>query len=147
MPTFSITKSPYGSGSSKIITTDLADDVMAAVLKGFSSIGKQKDGTWKAQLNKSEERSISTKLDRVCAEIARRDAIEQAKAIADTTNVTAIHNLPRRFVVEAGKYKAGNLLGARVITRLGREWKIDSSETSAHGLGPWVEWVQYAYFD
>jgi hypothetical protein len=147
MSTFTITKNPYGSGSSKIIKTDLPDEVMVEVLKGFTSFGKHNDGTWRVQLNKSEERSLSAKIESKCAEIARREAVAQAKAVVQAENVVPLHDLPRRVVVEAGKYMPGNLLGSRVVTKLGREWKIDSQDTSAHGLGPWVEWVQYAYFD
>jgi hypothetical protein len=147
MPKFTITKNPYGSNSSKIIETDLPDDVMVEVLNGYVSLGKHKDGTWRATLNKSEERSISDKLENTCAEIARQSAVAQTKAVVETENVVSLHTMPRRFIVEAGKYQVGNLLGSRVITKLGKEWKIDSEETSAHGLGPWIEWVQYAYFD
>ena len=141
MNTFSIAKNPYGGGSSKIISTDLPDDVMVEVLKGYSHNGKHQDGTWRAQLNKREEASLTSKLTNTCAEIARREAATQAE------NVVTLHEQPSRFVVEAGKHKVGDRLGTRIITKLGREWKINSEETSAWGLGPWVEWVQYAYFD
>ena len=147
MPKFTITRCPYAGGCSKIIETDLPDDVMVEVLKGYSSLGKHKDGTWRAQLNKGEERSISAKLQNTCAEIARRNAVAQAKAVADSENVVALHSLPRRVLIEADKHPVGSRIGSRVITGLGKVWRINSEDACAYGLGPWVDWVQYAYFD
>lgn len=68
---------------------------------------------------------------------------------AFTRNLAARINADKpareRVVVEAGKHAVGEMLDGHAITRLGKSWR--TNETAQYGLGPWVDEVQYAYFD
>ena len=86
---------------------------------------------------------ITNTREQNAAFLAKIDARRAARAAdeAAPVNTTA-----RRVLVAAGQYQIGDQINGREILGLGRPWYTDGTDNSAHGIGPDVDRVQYAYF-
>lgn len=100
---------------------------------GIVCMFENDDGTLRGELNK---RRVS----------AMRNLV--ARINADSTPAqTADEPAPSRIVVEAGRYRIGDVINGHAITGLGRSWTPNADQFSAYGISPSASLIQYAYFD
>ena len=148
MPTFTISRNGAGVTSKKLVTDLPADIVKTALQQArIGHTARECDGYWSIRANRGEEANLSDLLRTECKRIEIEAA--QAEAAAQATNVVSIRPASgeRRVLVEARKHSVGEILGGRVITGFGRAFASNPDQLAANGIGPWVDYVQYAYFD
>ncbi|MCM8735991.1 hypothetical protein M5E06_17805 [Azospirillum sp. A1-3] len=148
MPTFTISRNGAGVTSKKLVTDLPADFVKDALKQSrIAHTARECDGYWSIKANRGEEAMLSEILRTECKRIEIKEA--KAEAAAQAGNVIQLHpsNGDRRVLVEARKHSVGDVFGGRVITGLGRVFASNPDQLAANGIGPWVDYVQYAYFD
>lgn len=70
--------------------------------------------------------------------------VEQMKISAKKTTRRSVGS-SSRFLVDAEKTKIGQTVFGETVTGLGRAWESNPDQLEANGIGPWVDWVCYAY--
>jgi len=76
------------------------------------------------------------------------EAVERLNTQAETKqDVVKPDNSSERVVVPEGKYRVGDEINGRRIVGLGRSWRPGVDDYSLYNIAPWVDRVQYAYFD